>query len=108
MAGAPKGNKNAARAHLTRTALIKALEEAGGENINVVSKLKPLVKICAKQIEKALEGDNESAKIIFDRLDGKPAQALNIGGQEDNPVEVITKLSLDEIKALNKVIEDDY
>lgn len=76
--GAPKGNKNAARAHEARTALIKALEKKSGVDVTVVSRLDALVKIWEIQVDKALEGDNDSAKTIFDRLDGKPKQAVDI------------------------------
>lgn len=88
-AGAPKGNKNAATGREARHALMLALEEhALGEEMKVVGKMRTLMKICKAQIEKAIEGDNDSAKIIFDRVDGKPAQAVEIGGQDDNPVRV--------------------
>ncbi|MGY4177665.1 hypothetical protein ACVIHH_002956 [Bradyrhizobium sp. USDA 4518] len=30
----------------------------------------------------------EAMKAVVEHLDGKPAQSLNLGGQDDNPVQV--------------------
>jgi hypothetical protein len=45
-------------------------------------------------VDKALEGDLPALKELGDRLDGKPAQALDVGGQADNPVitEVVRRI----------------
>lgn len=86
MAGAPKGNRNAANAHRARKALEKALQKASGEEIRVGESFKALIEIWEKQIEKAREGDNQSASMIMDRLDGKPGQAVTVAGDEEKPV----------------------
>ena len=55
---------------------------------------KALRAIAAALIEKAAAGDVPSIKEIGDRLDGKPAQAI-IGGDEDDPaIQTVTKIEL--------------
>jgi Arc/MetJ-type ribon-helix-helix transcriptional regulator len=39
-------------------------------------------------IQKALRGDLRAIDMIYDREEGKAAQNINLGGQEDNPVKV--------------------
>lgn len=48
--------------------------------------LKPehrLERLADRLVEKGLEGDSAALREIGDRLDGKPAQALAIGGSEE-------------------------
>lgn len=45
-----------------------------------VASYNTLVDMWDKQIDKALEGDNDSFKHIVERLDGKAPQDFNIGG----------------------------
>jgi hypothetical protein len=60
-----------------RDALRMALAEAGEDH-------RALRIIAAKLIEKAQEGDMQAIKELADRTDGKVAQAI-IGGDEDDP-----------------------
>lgn len=72
---APRGNRNAAKAKDWETALRRALaqhKETGA-----------LVKIAEKVVDSALEGNMLAIKEIGDRLDGKPAQAIDVGGSLD-------------------------
>jgi len=79
MAGAPKGNRNNARGTKARIALEKAIRKASGVNvIDGRDEFEALVDMWSVQIGKALDGDNNSASMIFDRLDGKPTQATEI------------------------------
>ena len=71
MAGAPKGNKNAARGSEWRDAVRKEVKR--GDNLNLLAK---------KLISMAAEGDIQAIKEVGDRLDGKPVQA--IGNDGDN------------------------
>lgn len=75
--GAPIGNTNATK---DKRLITDALRRAAAQNAD---KLK---EACEKIIENAANGDLASFNVLADRLDGKPAQALNIGGQEDNPL----------------------
>lgn len=79
---APKGNNFAGNALIARKALEHSLlkyegNEPSGEK---ASKFKALVEIWDTQISKAIEGDNHSATMIIDRLDGKPKQQTEITG----------------------------
>lgn len=40
---------------------------------------------------KALEGDDKFAKMLYDRVDGMARQTVDLGGQDDNPLEVAIK-----------------
>jgi len=86
MAGAPIGNRNAARGAEWRDALRKALKdyEASG-----IKRGQALRKIAEKLVEKALEGDMAAIVEIGNRLDGKPAQPVL--GQHDLPLTVVFK-----------------
>lgn len=75
MAGAPVGNTNAAKARIMSSHLRKRIEE----------------RRCAEQLmdtllDKALGGDMTAIKEVFDRVDGKAPQDLNLGGQDKNPI----------------------
>ena len=80
---APAGNKNAARAAQYRHALELELSNYVAEG---VSKGMALRKVARSQIEKAIAGDTMAARDIADRLDGKAAQQVTVGGDKDNPV----------------------
>jgi len=77
MAGAPKGNSNATK---EKRLITNALRRA------VVQNPDKLRKACEKVLDDAVEGNLGAFNTIADRLDGKPAQDHNIGGDEDNPV----------------------
>lgn len=85
---APKGNNFAGKALIARKALLDALAVRDGtqEKKEGIATYNTLVDMWDKQIDKALEGDNDSFKHIVDRLDGKAPQDINLGGQEDNPI----------------------
>ncbi len=68
----PKGDK------LWRDAIMVAVKRltTGGK------KTKKLAMLADKLVERALEGDITAIKEIGDRLDGKPAQAVELGGKD--------------------------
>jgi len=76
---APKGNKFAVNAKQAQRALERALELRSGiePQYPMVEKFSVLVAIWDAQIDMALEGDKQSASMIMDRLDGKPAIAVS-------------------------------
>lgn len=53
-----------------------------------------LRSIAEKLIAMAEEGDLGAIKELGDRLDGKASQAVTVGGDEDNPLTMITKIQL--------------
>ena len=76
MAGAPKGNQNAAKARIMSAHLKARIEER---------KLWP--GLMDALLEKALTGDIPAIKEVFDRIDGKAPQDFNVGGQDGkNPL----------------------
>ena len=82
--GAQPGNKNAAKSRLIEQALIRAikqrdLKDGDGETLR---------KIAEAQIDRALGGDPVSFDKVADRLEGKPAQALTVAGDPDNPLRI--------------------
>lgn len=81
--GAPVGNQNAKKAKRWQDALVKALarfESAEGQ----IAAGQALDKIAEMVVMKALGGDKDAIAEIGNRLDGKPAQAI-VGGDEDDP-----------------------
>lgn len=75
---APKGNNFAGNALIARKALEHALLDYQGEapTGDKASTFKALVDIWKVQLTKALEGDNYSASMVIDRLDGKAKQQV--------------------------------
>jgi hypothetical protein len=71
---------------LFREALTKVLENAGEDS----EKLKSIAQAL---FDKAITGDVSAIKEVRDTLDGKPAQAI-IGGDEDDPPVKITHIEL--------------
>lgn len=45
-------------------------------------------------MDKVAEGDQRALEFVTDRLDGKPKQAIDLGGQEDNPLVTELKVTL--------------
>jgi hypothetical protein len=78
---APLGNQNAARGRVWRTAIERALaEKSKGEQMDALNSLANAL------IAKAMDGDMTALKELGDRLDGKPAQSLDLGSDPDRPM----------------------
>lgn len=77
--GAPVGNTNGAKGREWREALRRAMARKAEGDYR-----RTLDAIALRVVEQALEGDRESWQEIATREDGKPAQAI-IGGAEDDP-----------------------
>lgn len=74
------GNKNGAATNKEwRNAIRMALSEKQGGEWQIA-----LRKIATTLIEAAQKGDMSAIKEVGDRMDGKPAQAI-IGGEEEDP-----------------------
>lgn len=81
---------------LMRDAIMLALHretKAKGEST------KYLNIIASKLVQLASEGDLGAIKEIGDRVDGKPAQAISVGGDEDNPIRTVNEVLLRGIRA---------
>lgn len=87
MAGAPKGNKNAARDNRVIT---NALNRA------VVQNPDKLRDACEKVIDEAAGGNLAAFTFIADRLEGRPAQTTVLeGGDKPVSIEQIARKIID-------------
>ena len=83
--GAPFGNKNGAKARLIEQALIREIKQRD----LVAGDGETLRKIAAAQIDRALAGDPMGFDRVSDRLDGKPAQQVQLSGDADEPLRIV-------------------
>lgn len=81
MAGAPKGNQNAAKAKVWAMAIERALA-----NRSKKDKVDALDALAEKLLQNCDEGDMAALKELGDRLDGKPAQAITGPNGGDIPI----------------------
>lgn len=81
--GGQVGNQNASKGKRFASVLEARIEE-----------LKAMPLIAQALIDKALDGDMQAIKEVADRLDGKPKQQIDVGGQEDNPLITAIKVTL--------------
>lgn len=96
MAGAPVGNQNAARAKVWRAAIMRALErrKPADERIQAIDEL------ADKLISLVALGDLGALKEFGDRIDGKPAQAVTVAGDEDGgPVKTVNEILIRAVDA---------
>lgn len=87
MAGAPKGNNNAGKGARLSKVLKKRLEERAKES--------ELIDVL---INKALEGDLAAIKEVFDRIDGKPKQSIDMAAEVTQ--KNVKELTDDELAAI--------
>ena len=84
------GNTYAAKDRRWGRAIDKALEnrcKSDGQ--------KALIELAEVMLVAATNGESWALKELGDRLDGKPAQDHNIGGQLDNPVRMLEVAYID-------------
>lgn len=81
MAGAPVGNKNAAKAKVWHAAIMRALDKRGGGD-----RIAALDELAGKLLDLVATGDLAALKEFGDRLDGKPAQVV-IGDADEDPIQ---------------------
>lgn len=85
--GAPKGNTNAKKGKLWRDALERALARAGERGDRTVER--GLDKVADTVVMQAIEGDKQAIQEIGNRIDGKPAQSVEITGDTEKPIGVL-------------------
>lgn len=96
MAGAPRGNNNAGQGKAWKEALRRAIREAyAGQEFDAA------LAALATKLVKQTDGDNAIAalKEIGDRLDGKPAQAIEASGPDGGPVQ--TNLTVEFVRPIS-------
>ena len=77
--GAPVGNQNAAKSRVFSDAIRRAIAQDDGQRIRAAAE---------KLLDLAASGEAWAVKELFDRLEGKAAQQLQLTGAEGGPVQV--------------------
>jgi hypothetical protein len=90
--GAPVGNQNAAKAKQWTAAIQRALAKR-----SKVESALAIDDLAEKLLLACDKGEIGALKELGDRLEGKPAQALTIGGDSDAPLE--TKIEVVLVRA---------
>lgn len=96
--GAPIGNRNAAKAKVWHAAICRALETRDKSRVDGKKEIDALAE---KLLDLVSAGDLAALKEFGDRMDGKPAQAI-IGGDEDDPPIKVTRIELVPLGSSNK------
>jgi hypothetical protein len=84
MAGAPKGNQNAAKAKVWSAAIERALERRKPAD----ERIKAIDELADKLLEQCLEGNLQAMQELGNRLEGKPGQSMMLSGADGGPVEI--------------------
>lgn len=79
--GAPVGNSNATKNRIWQQAILNALKKRSKSD-----QLEALEDLADKLIDSCMDGDITALKELGDRVEGKVAQCVNLGGQDDNPI----------------------
>ena len=82
--GAPLGNQNAAKAKKWAAAVERALCKRSGKEL-----AEALDDLADKFIAAVESGDINGYRELADRLDGKPAQQVQLSGDADAPLKII-------------------
>ena len=91
---AQKGNNYAGKAKRWSDAIDRALSKRGRNDA-----LLALDDLAEKLLAKCDEGDMTALKELGDRIEGKPSQSVDIGGQPDNPF--VSELLVKMVEARN-------
>ena len=84
---APTGNKNAAKGKAWFDALRKECVQRDA-----------LAKIAKVLVDKAEAGEAWAIQEVANRFDGKPAQAVQLTGEDGGPVETVTRFKLADLE----------
>lgn len=107
MAGAPEGNKNAARGKDWREAIRYALAKKGRDVEGDDPAYTKGLRYCAgKFVEAACKGDLQALKELGDRMDGKAAQSIELGGPDGGPIPAVA-WSILPVTPIDKTDESD-
>lgn len=92
--GAPIGNKNATKEKRWGSAITRVLaRNSGGRGVEG-----GLEDAAEKLVRAALAGEQWALIELGNRMDGKPAQAIIGGGEDDPPVSVVGRIELVDLK----------
>lgn len=94
MAGAPEGNTNSnINNRLWANTIRRAVLAADASKLRAIAD---------KLVDLAAEGDMQAIKELGDRLDGKPAQSVVVGGDQENPLKTVTRIELVPLASTSK------
>jgi molecular chaperone GrpE (heat shock protein) len=93
---APAGNQNAARAKVWRAAINRALDRRTASRVDGIKEIDALAEQLLTLVS---QGDITAIKEFGDRMDGKPAQAIVGGDDEDNPIRTVSEVVLRAVDA---------
>ena len=82
--GGQPGNTNRATQYRVKRTLEALIDKASSKREGLTR----LEAACASLLDKAEEGDTQAFKEIADRLDGKAAQSLEVGGPDGGSIPV--------------------
>ena len=91
MAGAPKGNKNAAKKRLPwsqalKRSLTRLADKEGEDSPNY---RKGLDRVADAVVKDAAAGNKDAWMELGNRLEGKPGQTVTLAGDPENPIGVL-------------------
>jgi hypothetical protein len=93
--GAPVGNQNAAKAKVWHAAILRALDKRGAGD-----RIQALDDLAGKLLDLVATGDLAALKEFGDRLDGKPAQAVTVAGDDEGgPIKTVSRIELVPMRA---------
>jgi hypothetical protein len=90
-AGALPGNRNAANAKVWKAAIERALERRTKSRSDGIKEIDALADTLLTLVA---SGDLPALKEFGDRMDGKPAQAVELGGTDGGPLQAIVNVSI--------------
>ena len=91
MRGAPKGNQNAHTGRIWNAAIQRALAKRSKGDM-----VKTLDKLAEKLLINCDDGDMQALKELGDRLDGKPAQAIDLEANVSGTMKLVQATPQDE------------
>ena len=90
MAGAPKGNQNAAKAKVWSAAIGRALDRRVPAN----KRIKAIDELADKLLDECYTGSLSALQELGNRLEGKSHQSMDIGLTADTPLEEMNDAEL--------------
>lgn len=95
--GAPVGNKNSAKGRQWAEAIKRAVARKHNGDLN-----HGLDTLAEKLVDAVATGDLQALKEFGDRLDGKPAQAIIGGGEDDPAIKTVSEVVLRGVDATGR------
>ena len=84
--------------------MVDALRLVLNEPVDPKSKkgARKIRRIAERLVDEAMDGNIQAIKEVWDRMEGKPAQAINVGGQAENPLLTEAQVTIEFINATPK------